>query len=332
MTLCCMGRNNVQSVLLVLGLSLFISCAEKPEEPATKDAGPAVEKSYRRGPLSVRILLDKDELSIAETLTLTIQAGIEDGYELNLPSLSEGSGGFGILDYSTTQRLLENGIVASERSFILEPFLSGEYIIPPLEFRFTDAADHTLVTEEIIVQVTSILPEDYEDLELRDIAGPVLAPSRDRRTTILIIAISAVVLLGIAAFATLYLRKRRRTIKEIAVPPHELAYRSLEMLLGEQLVEKGDIKRFYARVSAILREYIENRFGIHAPERTTEEFLVEIRNYTAFSSNQKDILKIFLRHCDLVKFAEHSPTPGDIRTTFDTCKEFVLAEASNAVS
>ena len=31
-----------------------------------------------------------------------------------------------------------------------------------------------------------------------------------------------------------------------------------------------------------------------------------------------------MQHCDLVKFAEHSPTNEDIQKTFDACKEFIL--------
>ena len=30
-------------------------------------------------------------------------------------------------------------------------------------------------------------------------------------------------------------------------------------------------KEFYERISGILRHYIEDRFDLHAPERTTEE-------------------------------------------------------------
>jgi hypothetical protein len=36
------------------------------------------------------------------------------------------------------------------------------------------------------------------------------------------------------------------------------------------------------------------------------------------------LLAQFLRHCDLVKFAELQPTEAEIQETFDACKAFIL--------
>ena len=70
------------------------------------------------------------------------------------------------------------------------------------------------------------------------------------------------------------LRRKAGAEREEKIPAHEQAYRELERLLARELIEKGQVKEFYAGVSGVLRRYIENRFGLKAPERTTEEFLV----------------------------------------------------------
>ena len=36
------------------------------------------------------------------------------------------------------------------------------------------------------------------------------------------------------------------------------------------------VKSFYQQINEILRQYIENRYGIQAPEQTTEEFFYEL--------------------------------------------------------
>ena len=59
----------------------------------------------------------------------------------------------------------------------------------------------------------------------------------------------------------------------------------------------------------MLRHYIEDRFGLRAPEQTTEEFLAELRQKHVFGERQKDLLRAFLEHCDLVKFAELQTEP-----------------------
>ena len=67
------------------------------------------------------------------------------------------------------------------------------------------------------------------------------------------------------------------------------------------------MKTFYFRLSAIMRYYIEERFGLRAPERTTEEFLAEISNADVFNTGQRNYLKSFLKASDIVKFAKHEP-------------------------
>jgi hypothetical protein len=42
-------------------------------------------------------------------------------------------------------------------------------------------------------------------------------------------------------------------------------------------------------------------------------------------ARKKDILKQFLVHCDLVKFAALEPSIEDVERTFATCKDFIEA-------
>ncbi len=90
------------------------------------------------------------------------------------------------------------------------------------------------------------------------------------------------------------------------------------------MIEQGQVKLFYIRISDILRHYIENRFALHAPERTTEEFLAELQQSAVLAHGHKILLKEFLLHCDLVKFAELLPANDQIQKTFDLCKLFIV--------
>jgi hypothetical protein len=106
-------------------------------------------------------------------------------------------------------------------------------------------------------------------------------------------------------------------------PAHEVAYARLRALVAEDLPGAGRIKEFYERISAVLRYYIEDRFDLRAPERTTEEFLVELRNTDVLSDSDKGSVGEFLSHCDLVKFARHAPTTEQIQQTFDLVRDFI---------
>ncbi len=314
-------RASAVSLLLCL---LFLGCAEK-------DAGPVweVDKLYKKGPVELHLRVSKERITIAERLTLELEALAEEGYEVELPRFGEKLEEFGIVDYeSPPKELTEDGRVKTLRVYTLEPFLSGDYKIPSMTvlFRETGGTDgeHELQTEEVAVQVNSLLPKDVEELEIRDIAGPDEIPSK----WLLWTGLGAGVLLLVVLAAGLFWWLRRRRIRqeeERRRMAHELAYARLEKLIAEELLEKGMVKRFYNELSWILRHYIEDRFGLKAPERTTEEFLRELQGNGTLETSWQRILARFLGHCDLVKFAEHVPSKEEIQETFDTTKAFIEA-------
>ena len=66
---------------------------------------------------------------------------------------------------------------------------------------------------------------------------------------------------------------------------------------------------------------------------STEEFLADLRDTDILIQSHKDLLREFLQHCDLVKFAEHVPDTAEIQQAFDACKRFILeTQAPNQVS
>lgn len=93
------------------------------------------------------------------------------------------------------------------------------------------------------------------------------------------------------------------------LPPHVRARLRLEAAF--QLL--GDPNAFCTEVSAILRTYLEERFGWNAPDRTTEEFLAELRRQPRMDVGQQATLESFLTLCDVVKFARYDPTETELR-------------------
>ena len=120
-------------------------------------------------------------------------------------------------------------------------------------------------------------------------------------------------LLALAALAWWYWRRRRQkpaaVVSAPVVPAHTRALQRLEVALG--LLDQPEA--FVVAVSSAVREYLEDRFVFRAPERTTEEFLVELRRTELLSETQKQVLAGFLTQCDLVKFARYEPGVAELR-------------------
>jgi hypothetical protein len=104
-------------------------------------------------------------------------------------------------------------------------------------------------------------------------------------------------------------RRRKPAAEDIKrVPPDELARERLTAALA--LLEQPE--RFCTAVSEITRTYLEDRFGLRAPEQTTEEFLAELPRSAVLDARHKDVLADFLTRCDLVKFARFEPTRDEL--------------------
>ncbi len=69
----------------------------------------------------------------------------------------------------------------------------------------------------------------------------------------------------------------------------------------------ADARWYVGEVSDAVRGYLEGRFGLRAPEQTTEEFLAGLAGKELPGMGDSAGLGEFLGWCDLVKFAGWKP-------------------------
>jgi hypothetical protein len=126
----------------------------------------------------------------------------------------------------------------------------------------------------------------------------------------------------LAAVAWLVRRLRRRRPRT----PAELALAALDEARARSGSEPPD--RFAFAVSAALRQYIEDRFALKAPTRTTEEFLHELATPGSALAAHRDDLGDFLAHCDRVKFGAFGLSHPQIEALHERGRRFVLMTAT----
>ena len=143
--------------------------------------------------------------------------------------------------------------------------------------------------------------------ELRDIKPPVAIPSGWRWAWW---ALGALALTALLYLAWRYWQKRRAMVPPVPVIP---AHVRAKQKLDEALALIGQPREFCILVSDTIRWYLEERFDFRAPERTTEEFLHELKSTSLLTPDQKGSLGEFLNSCDLVKFARYEPAEPELR-------------------
>ena len=153
--------------------------------------------------------------------------------------------------------------------------------------------------------------------DIRGVKSPVEVPN-DWAWVFWLLGIA----LGVAAAYWAWRRWRKTRVYKLMVPPTPPHVRARQRLHAA-LARIQDPRVFCSDVSDALRIYLEERFRFHAPERTTEEFLIELQNTNILTVQQKQSLTDFLLSCDLVKFARHEPTEAALRDLYDCALRLV---------
>ena len=142
------------------------------------------------------------------------------------------------------------------------------------------------------------LPDELTDII--DIKPPVSYGWNARWIIFLLLAL-AVVLAAIAVFL-IWKKRSRSKVGETALPaePEDVTALSAlsELASADNIPDRG----FYFRLSAIIRGYLDGRFGLDTMEKTTEELLPVIKNLQ-IEAGRRSALAELLRSADPVKFA-----------------------------
>ncbi|MCG8569179.1 MAG: hypothetical protein MJB14_03490 [Spirochaetes bacterium] len=321
-------------IFILILFFIFPGCKNQEE---AKKADPPLINNYQAGPINLNLIVSKQKITIAEKLQLTLKAQINKDYEVEFPELIEELNEFQIRDFHyNSPKMKDKDHIEVSMEYDLEPYLSGEYTIPPLPVYFWKTEEgkekkHQIETDEVIITVTSLLEEDYQTLMIKDIEGP-LAP-KSRLWIILLVIFFALLIIGAIITGLIFYFKKKEK-KEITsyISAYQLAIDRLEKLVKKNLVENQQVKEFYYELSNILRKYIEERFHLKAPEQTTEEFLENLKkNTTTFGEEEKSTLITFLNHSDPVKYAKHQPADDEIQTSFNHCKNFIIQTRDDSV-
>ncbi len=192
---------------------------------------------------------------------------------------------------------------------VLQAFRPGEYadVSGIAEFTSKDSRHLRVPVKLQKFSVGEIQVAD--DAEIK-IAGRIEEKNTPSRKLIAGTA-AAVLLLAVAAIAIFATRKRREERKK-PLPFWHAALDALRELRISQ--ERGllDSRSCVARLSDIIRGFLERRFGMDAPTMTTPEFLESLgRADSPLSAQQKGFLSDFMLSAELVKFAD-MPAETDV--------------------
>jgi len=309
-------RNKIINLFFITLLFFQTGCLKKEKK---------IVKASQQ-PIEVKVSVDKPSIKIGDIVRYTIKVDAASNVWFNIPPFSENIGGLAVCNWNKSEKKhLANGRITQVQTSELETYLVGEYEIPATNIIYAvNGKTNYISGTPIYIEVTSVATTNDTFSGIRDIKGVVdIQALAEKKSKLFFIVIIAALL---AALIIIFLTRKRKKTKEVFIPPtpaHITAYTALKELDNKQLIEKNQIKEFYYELSNILRHYIEDRFKLKAPERTTEEFLHELNNDKSFPEKYRALLKKFLTESDLVKFANYSATTDNAHNAENRTIEFI---------
>jgi hypothetical protein len=297
----------------------------------------AAELELKQGRATLTIVADKIEAGKAEmrlsgTVRLAFQIDGPAHLEVEPLDLSPPSKDWKVGTRSDPVKTpLQDGQVRWRQGFVLAPMRAEELELPlpVLRFRDGDGEEWQLLRWQPlhVLVTTEIVRPDLSELRDDSVRPEELSPPTSWWE---VLWKSGLLLAGLTVLAILGILFRRRVYRLPAVPPHQWALTELGRLQDAPLTTAAAGELFHRRLADILRSYLQMRFQLPAPLRTTAEFLESLRRSTEVPTAQQELLRAILERSDLVKFARLGLDPAESRALLASACRFVEETAKVA--
>ena len=287
------------------------------------------------GKAVLRQLQPRDSILIADQVEYGFQLdGVPAGTALALPDFTKVSNDTLTLvrgwqlDTLSTQRARKGGAAlhSIRGSIILAPFEEGHYRLPEIPvLRAREGADPDTLLFEALEMDVKTMPVDTATFEVHDLKGQMTYPLTFKE---LLPWIGGVLLLAGLIALVVWLVRRRRADAE-ALKPKDPAYivalRELDKWRGEKFWAPDKQKAYYSGITDTLKTYIEDRYGIDAPEMTTAELFDALRKAEDLPEDLREQTREVFECADFVKFAKHVASDEENARALPAAVRFVTS-------
>lgn len=315
-------------IVTYLFLALFFGCAfwsVAQEEPSGQANAPKVTAR-----------LSADSLTIGDQFTLDVEVEKDLTQVVDFPTFFEKEGEVGRIG-EQVEVLAELPVDTLERSgrqvkirkrYVLTAFEAGNYNLGTFPALYMDKnVVDTLYTADSLRFFMDTFLIDTTTMVIHDIKAPLAAPVLVQEWIGYFLLFFFGVQLVVVIVYILYRKARKKKAGERkprrpSEPPHVTAIRELEKLQGEKLWQNQRHKLYYTRLTDIVREYIEGRYGVNAMEMTSDEIIQAMTEINIPARSYEQIQRL-LSTADYVKFAKYVPDVEDNEMSWSDAYYFV---------
>lgn len=223
-----------------------------------------------------------------------------------------------------TTTVLPDGRAQWQQHVRLSPLQPGPIVLQPAPLRCRSGASetvHVVTWDPVTIRVTTSLQEPAlrDTRDVPDIDREPLVPSQSWLRS------GGYTLLGVGLLGLVIAACRRRVRKRLS--PERWAEAQLARL---ETNAPADANHYHAVVAEVIRHYLDRRFGLPAPQRTSSEFLAAIEAASLWTTSERAALRQLLQRCDQAKFARAAYSTEECRTSLQLARQLLSAWSRQA--
>jgi hypothetical protein len=288
-------------------------------------------KAPRTGPVTARVTASPDTARIGKPVKVVYEVTTPLGARVQFPGQPANDSTWTWNAWKVEKDMDTPQGVRHRVTAVALPFRTGSLALPAPAFRAQKAGEPAQSANfpTLTLPVVSVLqpgsPPDIHGLK------PVFQPPW-WMTFPWWIVVLALALIGLV----IWLVRRRKPVERKAavakgpavpaIPAHAEALAALDALARERLPEQGRWIEHQTRLAAILRRFLERRFGTPEPGYTTRELILHLV-WSGLTGGDVERLKALLRVADLAKFARSEPTVDAAKRQETEARNLILAWA-----
>jgi hypothetical protein len=284
-------------------------------------------------PVNAAATVDRTSISVGDRIALTVIVDTEPGYLPSDPTIARQIGSFEVVQTQAAQKSTRGSQIRFSYRYSITAWTVGNFVLPSIAVTYIgpNGVSGTAQTAEVPIKVVTVVTPGENLTEIKPLK-PQLAVAEELLPKITRVALA---ILGTAAISLvaglvfwLLIRRRNVTSFERRLTPVQRALTELDQLADLRLPEQGKTAEHYDRLTASLRRYAVERFGIQ-PGRTSREVRDALER-AGLERTQAAAIYEILREGDEVRFRHSIPYPAHaqnaVRAALDVIRRAASAE------
>jgi hypothetical protein len=295
----------------------------------------------QEGPVAVRAELDRAVATIGDQLLLTVTVDLAAGYELQDPGVPRTIGDLEVVETLTAlQSRLPSGATRVVLRYLVAAFETGPHMLPVIVVGYRGPRGVTGQAETaagIALTVASVVLPGEDTSDIKPLKPPLALPGAGAE----LVPRAALAVTGLLVLAgAILIALRRRGSRAGLVPvegvgPARRALDELQRVLELHLPEQGRTREHYELVSAAVRAFIAERYGLAARSRTARELRHDLE-HSGVDRTHAQLLHELLADAESVRYEERVVFPAraqkTMRDVIEVMRKTVVAEEYELVS